>query len=98
MKAGNGRHFEQAYNAQAAVDVEGSYLILGRRVTNNPNDKKELVPTVESVAAENRIVSDVSADTGEWNIVTLAYNFKRQFNMTGESVLSYNGVSKAVNA
>jgi len=31
------------------VDVEGSYLILGKRVTNNPNDKKELVPTVEPV-------------------------------------------------
>ena len=30
MKAGNGSHFEQSYNAQAAVDIEGSYLILGR--------------------------------------------------------------------
>jgi len=67
MKAGNGKHFEQAYNAQAAVDVEGSYLILGKRVTNNPNDKKELVPTVESVAEENRTVSDVSADTGYYS-------------------------------
>lgn len=23
MKAGNGKHYEQAYNAQAAVDTEG---------------------------------------------------------------------------
>jgi hypothetical protein len=29
MKAGNGQHFEQSYNAQAAVDTEGSMLILG---------------------------------------------------------------------
>jgi len=30
MKAGNGEPFEQSYNAQAAVDVEGSMLVLGR--------------------------------------------------------------------
>ncbi|GHU07642.1 hypothetical protein FACS1894151_02270 [Spirochaetia bacterium] len=29
MKAGNGNNFEQAYNAQAAVDTEGSMLIVG---------------------------------------------------------------------
>ena len=196
MKAGNGKHFEQAYNAQAAVDVEGSFLILGRRVTNNPNDKKELVPSVESVPNKVRTVSDASADTGyfseeavqklesgdgpiayiaiqkgshhktvkdletqpdspdvaedasiteqmihrlktkkgkeryklrkqtvepvfgtiketlgfrhfhlrglekaklEWDIVTLAYNFKRLFNMTGGISLSANGALTAVN-
>ena len=30
MKAGSGDHFEQAYNAQAVVDTEGSMLILGQ--------------------------------------------------------------------
>ena len=64
MKAGNGKHFEQAYNAQGAVDVEGSYLILGRRVSNHPNDKNELIPTLETIPKEIRTVSDVSADTG----------------------------------
>ena len=39
MKAGNGNHYEQAYNAQAAVDIEGSYLIVGQRITDRPNDK-----------------------------------------------------------
>ncbi|MEA3210222.1 MAG: hypothetical protein QOE70_3279 [Chthoniobacter sp.] len=32
MKAGSGDHFEQAYNAQAAVDTE-SLLIAGTRVS-----------------------------------------------------------------
>ena len=32
MKAGNSKHFEQAYNAQAAVDTEGSMLVLGEPI------------------------------------------------------------------
>jgi len=40
MKAGNGNHFEQAYNAQAAVDA--AMLIVGQRVSDAPNDKEEL--------------------------------------------------------
>ena len=64
MKAGNGKHFEQSYNAQAVVDTEGSMLILGRYVTNHENDKKELAETVNSVENETREISDVCADTG----------------------------------
>lgn len=64
MKAGNSKHFEQSYNAQAAVDTEGSMLILGQYVTNHANDKLELNPTVNSVNPEARKVSDVCADTG----------------------------------
>ena len=64
MKAGNGSHFEQAYNAQAVVDTEGSMLILGRYVTNHVNDKEELSPSVASVDSEVRKMSHVCADTG----------------------------------
>jgi len=32
MKAGNSKHFEQAYNAQAAVDTEGSMLVPGEPI------------------------------------------------------------------
>src|SRR5215469_280354 len=67
MKAGNGKHFEQSYNAQAAVDTEGSMLILGGYVTQHANDKKELEPAVASVPAEVREVSTVSADNGFYN-------------------------------
>lgn len=64
MKAGSGQHFEQAYNAQAAVDTEGSMLILGGYVTDHANDKLELKPCVASVDSTVREVSTVCADTG----------------------------------
>lgn len=64
MKAGNSKHFEQAYNAQAVVDTEGSMLITGQYVTNHANDKLELEPTVESVADEVRKITHVCSDTG----------------------------------
>jgi transposase len=64
MKAGNGKHYEQSYNGQAAVDTEGSMLILGKYVTNHVNDKRELEPCVNSVDPSIRNISDVSADTG----------------------------------
>ena len=48
MKAGNGQHFEQSYNAQAAVDE--AMLIVGACVSVAPNDKKELGPTVAAIS------------------------------------------------
>lgn len=56
--------FQQCYNAQAAVDTEGSMLILGCYVTNATNDKKELKPGLESVDPSIRTVSDLMADSG----------------------------------
>ena len=64
MKAGNGKHFEQSYNAQAAVDTEGSMLILGGYVTRHANDKRELEAVVGSVSGEVRTADSVSADSG----------------------------------
>jgi transposase len=58
MKAGNGQHFEQAYNAQAAVEVE-SRLIVAPRVTDAPNDKEQLVPTTAAIPIE--VVENVGA-------------------------------------
>ena len=48
MKAGSGQHFEQAYNAQAAVDE--AMLIVGQRVSDAPNDKQELAATVAAIS------------------------------------------------
>ncbi|MFA6931923.1 MAG: transposase [Lentisphaeria bacterium] len=64
MKAGNGKHFEQAYNAQAAVDTAGSMLIVGQYVTDHANDKLELESGVASVDSTIRKVDTVCADTG----------------------------------
>jgi len=63
MKAGNGQHFEQGYNAQAAVEVD-SRLIVGQRVSQAPNDKQELVPTVAAIAAPVASVAAVLTDSG----------------------------------
>jgi hypothetical protein len=64
MKSGSGQHFEQAYNCQTAVDAEGSMLILGEQVTNQPNDKKQLAPTLDQVDPEVREPDYVLADNG----------------------------------
>ncbi len=61
MKSGNG--FEQCYNAQAAVEVE-SRLIVGERITQAPNDKQQLAPTLAAVAAPAGRVEEVLADSG----------------------------------
>lgn len=63
MKAGNGQHFEQSFNAQAAVEVD-SRLIVGERVSQAPNDKQELVPTVASIPEAAGKVGVVLADNG----------------------------------
>ena len=63
MKAGSGNHFEQSYNAQAAVEVE-SRLIVGERVSQAPNDKQELVPTLAAIPAEAGPVAAALVDSG----------------------------------
>jgi transposase len=63
MKAGNGQHFEQSYNAQAAVEVD-SRLIVGDRVSPAPNDKQELVPNLAAIAQPVASVAAVLIDSG----------------------------------
>jgi len=63
MKAGSGQHFEQSYNAQAAVEVD-SRLIVGQRVSQAPNDKEQLVPTLATVAAPVASIAAVLTDSG----------------------------------
>jgi transposase len=58
--------FEQAYNAQAAVDVE-TMLIVEQHVTQSPNDKREVKPTLDNldtVAAVIGKAKGLLGDTG----------------------------------
>ena len=48
MKDGASKSFEQAYNAQAAVDAEAQ-VIVASSITQETNDKKQLVPMLEKV-------------------------------------------------
>jgi transposase len=63
MKAGNGDHFEQSYNAQAAVEVQ-SRLMVGQRVCPSPNDKEELGPTLAAIPAPVGTLEAVLIDSG----------------------------------
>ncbi len=66
MKAGNGQHYEQCYNAQIGVDIQ-SMLIAGGYVSNNCNDKNELNKVINSIESSIRQVDTVAADTGYLN-------------------------------
>jgi len=61
MKTADG--FQQCYNAQAAVELQ-SRLIVGERVSQAPNDKEQLVPTLAAIAPEVGPLSTVLADSG----------------------------------
>jgi transposase len=72
MKAGNGSHFEQAYNAQAAVETD-SRLIVAARVTAAPNDKEQLAPTVQAVPpAIREQINAVLTDNGFYSAAAVA--------------------------
>lgn len=62
----SGGGFEQAYNAQAGVDVE-TYLIVEQHVTQHTNDKQEIEPALKAIddlpAALGK-VGKLLADTG----------------------------------
>jgi len=65
MPSGGGA-FEQAYNAQASVDL-GSMLIVGRHVSTKTNDKQELAPALEELAklpTEIGTTETIIADNG----------------------------------
>jgi hypothetical protein len=63
MKAGSWQHFEQSYNAQAAVET-GSRLIIAGQVVDAPNDKQELQPTLGTLDPVIESVSNVLIDSG----------------------------------
>ena len=68
MRQSHGHRFEQAYNAQAAVDADGSMLVLGARVTDHANDVNELTASLQAVPGELGPIDAVLADTGYANI------------------------------
>jgi hypothetical protein len=70
--AGGG--FEQCYNAQAAV-AAGSLLVVATDVVQAPNDKSQVEPTLEKIAAlpeELGEVENLLADTGYFSADNVA--------------------------
>lgn len=52
--------FEQAYNAQAAVDVN-TMLIVAQHVSQNPNDKQEVEPALDNLDAVAPVIGKAEA-------------------------------------
>jgi transposase len=64
MPAPGGKHFIQAYNAQAAVD-SANQVIVAAELTNRPSDKGQAEPVMEAVKANvGQLPRQVSADAG----------------------------------
>jgi hypothetical protein len=62
----SGGGFEQSYNAQAGVDTQ-TMLVITRHVSQAPNDKREVVPTLEQIVALPAVLGEVHsliADNG----------------------------------
>jgi len=59
--------YRQAYNAQAAVDADGSQLIVATDVLQTPSDANELVPVIDQVEKNAGEVKRVLADGGYVN-------------------------------
>ncbi len=67
MKDGATKGFEQAYNAQAAVDGTAQ-IIVATTLTQESNDKQQLVPVLDQVQENcGRLPAQVSADAGYFN-------------------------------
>lgn len=68
MRKSRSEGYQQAYNAQAVVDADGSQLILGTEVIRTPSDANQLKPALASV--EQSVVGPVErllADGGYVN-------------------------------
>jgi len=64
MPAPGGKHFEQAYNAQAAVD-SAHQVIVAADVTGQPSDKGQAVPMMKQVKKNTgELPREMSSDAG----------------------------------
>jgi hypothetical protein len=64
MPASGGKHFIQAYNAQAAVD-SANQIIVAAEVTNKPTDRGQAEPMMEIVKVNvGQLPCQMSADAG----------------------------------
>lgn len=76
MKCSSRAGFEQAYNAQVAVDQD-SLLIVACSLSNHPNDKAEAEPTLAALPAALGTPEAAALDNGFWSEPNLAALAKR---------------------
>ena len=95
MKAGNGNHFEQSYNAQAAVEVE-SRLIVGERVSQSPNDKQELVPTLAAIPTAAGTLAAALVDSGFFSAAAIQQIERNEARPTVYAAMEKTGHHRSV--
>jgi hypothetical protein len=71
MKNANNAGFEQAYNAQAAVD-QASLFIVAYSLSNHANDKAEVEPTLATLAPELGTPPAAALDNGFFSPANIA--------------------------
>jgi hypothetical protein len=85
MKNSSSAGFEQAYNAQVAVDQD-SFLIVACSLSNHPNDQAEVEPTLAALPAELGTPAAAALDNGffsEKNIAALEQRHIEPYIATG---------------
>lgn len=85
MKCSSSAGFEQAYNAQVAVDQD-SLFIVACALSNHPNDKAEVEPTLDALPAELGTPAAAALDNGffsEKNIAALEQRHIEPYIATG---------------
>jgi len=98
MKAGNGNHFEQSYNAQAAVDVR-SRLIMGGRMSQSPTTNRNWLSDLQAIPAAAGSVEAVLIDSGFYSESAVrAVEQRRKANSSGTTRLCGNGEKRAITA
>lgn len=58
--------FNQCYNAQAAVDT-ATMLIVGQHLTDTPNDKQQLQPSLQAISPAAGQISSTLVDSGYYS-------------------------------
>jgi hypothetical protein len=64
MRKNKHSEYRQSYNAQAAVDAEGSQLVVGARVARCASDRNELVADIDAIPDGLGAPATVLADNG----------------------------------
>ncbi len=88
MKTSSG--FEQSYNAQAALEVE-SRLIVGEAVSDAPNDKEQLNPTLEAVSPVIANVANVLVDSGFYSGAAVAHAERKADGASAPTIYAATG-------
>jgi len=76
MKNSNNGGFDQPYKAQVAV-THGSRLIAANRLSDQPNDKQEAVPTLEAIPTQIGRPTAGALDNGYFRVTNMA-EFERR--------------------